>query len=81
MVGDDAVAFLRAATPGIRVVVRYHDGDGATDALGELVSIDHVACVIATKRGESRVPFDLVIAAKSVPAAPAPRARRAAGVD
>lgn len=81
MLGAEAVEFLRGATPGIRVVVRLHEGAGATDALGNLVSTDDDGCVISTTRGEVRVTFDSVIAAKPVPAAPPPRPRRYSAAD
>ncbi|MGG7466169.1 MULTISPECIES: hypothetical protein [unclassified Plantibacter] len=79
MLGSHAVAFLRGAALGTRVVVRYRLDDGtagATDALGELVSCDAAHCVIATKRGPEQVSLAAVIAAKPVPPAPAPRQRR-----
>ncbi|MFZ4893460.1 ferrous iron transport protein A [Plantibacter sp. Mn2098] len=76
MLGADAVAYLRAADIGTRVVVRYHLGDGATDALGDLLSCDASVCVIDTKRGPATVQLAAVIAAKPVPPPPAPRTRR-----
>lgn len=65
--------------PGRRVVVRYLLPSGqATDALGELLSADDDAIVVAGKRGEERIPRGAVIAAKEVPPPPAPRPRRTA---
>ncbi|MCP2031081.1 hypothetical protein L1277_001172 [Okibacterium sp. HSC-33S16] len=73
----DAVDFLRRTTEGTRVVIRYLLDDGqATDALGWFMRADDGACVIAGKRGMETVRFDRVIAAKEVPAPPAPRSPR-----
>lgn len=62
---------------GTRVVVRYLLPDGrATDALGELVSIEPDVVVIDGKRGLERIARATVIAAKAVPPPPEPRNRR-----
>jgi hypothetical protein len=79
MLGDAAVAFLRSASDGTRVVIRYTFGTGATDALGYLSGTSPVACVVATTRGLVTVQFADVIAAKEVPPPPAPRTRRVSG--
>ena len=76
---DAAVEFLRSATDGTRVVIRYTLGDGATDALGYLSGSNASACVVATTRGLVTVQYADVIAAKEVPPPPAPRNRRPAG--
>lgn len=66
----------RFPAPGTRVVVRYLLPDGrATDALGELVSIDVDLVVVDGKRGVERIPRAAVIAAKAVPPPPEPRRR------
>ncbi|KTR20145.1 hypothetical protein NS330_06805, partial [Curtobacterium citreum] len=46
-----ALAVLLAAAPGDRLVVRAHHGDGARDALGELVARTPTTVSIATRRG------------------------------
>jgi hypothetical protein len=62
--------------PGRRVVVRYLLPSGqATDALGELLSVDAATVVVAGKRGVERIPRVAIIAAKEVPPPPAPRPR------
>jgi len=76
---DAAVEFLRSATDGTRVVIRYTLADGATDALGYLSGSSSSACVVATTRGLVTVQFADVIAAKEVPPPPLPRNRRPAG--
>lgn len=77
VLGDDAVAFLRSAPEGTRVVVRHRLDDGqATDALGWFLRADSTHCAVATKRGLETIAFDRVIAAKEVPPPPEPRARR-----
>jgi hypothetical protein len=79
VLGDDAVAFLRAATEGTRVVVRHQLADGqATDALGWFLRADNTHCAVATKRGLETIAFTAVIAAKEVPPPPPPRLRRRA---
>ncbi|KAA9153420.1 hypothetical protein F6B41_08880 [Microbacterium lushaniae] len=63
--------------PGARVVVRYLLPSGqATDALGELLSADAETVVVDGKRGVERIAVRDIVAAKPVPPAPAPRARR-----
>lgn len=63
--------------PGRRVVVRYLLSTGqATDALGELLSVDAATVVVDGKRGVERIPRGAIIAAKEVPPPPAPRRRR-----
>lgn len=69
---------LRALPLGTRLVVRYRlhgEEHGATDALGELVAVDAVACTVATRRGEVRIALADIVAAKQVPPPPAPRLR------
>jgi hypothetical protein len=62
--------------PGTRVTVRYRLDDGmATDALGYLLSVTATHCVVDTKRGQTSIPLDRIIAAKAVPPPPAPRPR------
>lgn len=62
---------------GARVVVRYLLPSGqATDALGELLSADAETVVVDGKRGIERIAVRDIVAAKPVPPAPAPRARR-----
>lgn len=57
--------------PGRRVVVRYILPTGqATDALGELLSVDASTVVVDGKRGVERIPRGAVIAAKEVPPPP-----------
>ncbi|MCM3696319.1 putative acetyltransferase [Microbacterium oleivorans] len=63
--------------PGTRVVVRYLLPDGqATDALGELVTVEPDVIVVDGRRGLERIGRATVIAAKAVPPPPEPRARR-----
>ncbi|MCK6080950.1 hypothetical protein KZX35_10040 [Microbacterium sp. EYE_382] len=63
--------------PGRRVVIRYILPSGqATDALGELLSVDAVDAVVDGKRGIERIPRGAVIAAREVPPPPAPRSVR-----
>lgn len=65
--------------PGQRVVVRYLLPDGrATDALGELLSIDDDTVVVDGKRGVERIARTDIVAAKPVPPPPPPRAPRRA---
>lgn len=62
--------------PGARVVVRYLIPTGeATDALGELLSVDDQALVVDGVRGVERIPVDTVVAAKGVPPRPQRRPR------
>lgn len=64
-------------TPGTRVVLRYRidratspHGEGLTDALGTISAVDSAHVHVMTKRGESAVPRELVIAAGAEPASP-----------
>jgi hypothetical protein len=73
---ERGVAFLRAATAGMRVVIRHRLDDGsATDALGWLHVADTEHVVVATHRGLETVALSRVVAAKEVPPPPAPRER------
>ena len=82
MLGAAAVAFLREAPEGTRVVVRHQLDDGqATDALGWFVRADNTHCAVATRRGLETIAFERVIAAKEVPPPPEPRQRRAPGTE
>jgi hypothetical protein len=73
--GEQAVAFLRGAADGTRVVVRRLLPDGmATDAVGYLSGASESACVVATTRGLVTIEFGTVIAAKEVPP-PVPKRR------
>lgn len=57
--------------PGSRVVVRYLIPTGqATDALGELLSVDHQTVVIDGVRGVEHIPVGDIVAAKAVPPPP-----------
>lgn len=68
---------INLPAPGCRVVVRYLLPSGqATDALGELLSVDAETVVVDGKRGVERIAVADVVAAKEVPPAPAPRHRR-----
>jgi hypothetical protein len=68
---------VRLPVPGNRVVVRYLLPTGqATDALGELLSVDDELVVVDGKRGVERIRRSDIIAAKPVPPPPAPRPRR-----
>ncbi|WP_413318100.1 ferrous iron transport protein A [Agrococcus sp. 1P02AA] len=72
---------LRALPVGTRLVVRYrlHEGPhGATDALGELDSVDARTCTLRTRRGEVVIAIADIVAAKRVPPPPAPRPRAGA---
>lgn len=67
---------VRLPAPGTRVVVRYLIPTGeATDALGELLSVDDEVAVVDGVRGTERIPMTMVVAAKEVP----PRAQRRPG--
>ena len=68
-----ALALLSAAVPGDRLVVRAHDGDGARDALGELLGRTPDSVTIDTRRGPAVVRLDDVVAARRVPPPPPPR--------
>lgn len=67
---------------GLRMTIRYRidpeEGASATDALGEVTAVEPDTIVVATRRGEVRVPKDRIIAAKEVPPPP-PRRTRSAG--
>lgn len=70
---------VRLPEPGARVVVRYLLPSGqATDALGELLSVDEDTIVVDGKRGLEHIRRVDIVAAKPVPPAPAPRIRRPA---
>jgi len=71
-----ALAVLHDAEVGDRLVVRAHHGDGAQDALGDLVARGPDTVTIATRRGPVEVRLADVVAAKPVPPPPAPRAPR-----
>lgn len=67
-----------ALRPGTRVVVRYRrdspgGGPPLTDVVGDLVSLDDEALVVAGRRGTVRVPRAAVVAAKPVPPKPSRR--------
>ena len=71
-----AVAFLRAAPMGMRVVIRYRLPDGmATDVLGFVSASDETHVVVASMRGLDTIALDTVIASKEVPPPPARRER------
>lgn len=56
--------------PGMRVVLRYRAGSGATDALGQVSAVDGDSVTVETKRGPVRVPREDIILAHEVPPAP-----------
>jgi GNAT superfamily N-acetyltransferase len=56
--------------PGIRVVLRYRSGDGATDALGLIDSVTDQTVTVRTKRGPVDVPRAAILVAHEVPPAP-----------
>lgn len=63
--------------PGTRVVVRYLIATGqATDALGELLSVDQDAVVVDGVRGVERIAIGDIVAAKEVPPRPDARPRK-----
>ncbi|CAN7418294.1 hypothetical protein LJR045_002663 [Microbacterium sp. LjRoot45] len=67
---------VRLPPPGRRVVVRYLLPTGqATDALGELLSVDAETVVVDGKRGVETIAVADIVAAKEVPPPPAPRPR------
>lgn len=71
---------VRLPAPGHRVVVRYLLPSGqATDALGELLSVDTETVVVDGKRGIERIAVADIVAAKEVPPPPAPHPRRPIG--
>jgi len=61
---------------GTRVVVRYRIESGFTDALGVLVTVDDLSCIVQTRRGPVTIALPAVVAAKAVPPPPVPRPRR-----
>lgn len=71
-----ALGVLHDAAIGDRLVVRAHHGDGAQDALGDLVARSPDTVTIDTRRGPVEVRLADVVAAKPVPPPPAPRALR-----
>lgn len=56
--------------PGMRVVLRFRAGSGATDALGQVTVVDDASVTVETKRGPVRVPREDIILAHEVPPAP-----------
>jgi hypothetical protein len=69
-------ARIELPAPGYRVVVRYLLPSGqATDALGELLSVDDAMIVVDGVRAVERIARGAVIAAKEVPPPPPPRPR------
>lgn len=56
--------------PGIRVVLRYRDGAGATDALGTVEDVTDTTVTVRTKRGPAVVERAAIIVAHEVPPAP-----------
>jgi hypothetical protein len=70
-----AIAFLAQVPLGDRVVVRAHHGDGARDALGQLVERTATTCTVRTRREDVRIALHDVIAAKPVPPPPVRRRR------
>jgi hypothetical protein len=73
---SDPFAFLADAPLGTRVVVRTRIAGGYTDALGVLRERSAASVSVETKRGLVTLPMQDVVAAKQVPPAPEPRARR-----
>jgi len=73
------VRFVVSVTPadvGSRVSVRRRVGPRAcSDVVGALLSYRDGVLVVATRRGEVRVPARDVVAARTVPPAPARRRR------
>ncbi|WP_029088898.1 GNAT family N-acetyltransferase [Brevibacterium album] len=55
---------------GMRVVIRYRSGDGATDALGTVEATGRDTVTVATKRGEAVIPRADILLAHEVPPAP-----------
>lgn len=71
------MSLIRLPEPGRRVVVRYLLPSGqATDALGELLSMDDETVVVDGKRGVERIARAAIVAAKEVPPPPEPRPAR-----
>lgn len=65
---------------GRRVVLRYAidrtsspHGESMSDAVGTIAEVDEAAVEVMTRRGQVRVPRELVIAAKEVPPPPVRR--------
>lgn len=56
--------------PGMRVVLRFREGSGSTDALGQVSAVDEAAVTVETKRGSVRVPRADILLAHEVPPAP-----------
>lgn len=56
--------------PGIRVVLRYRDGEGATDALGTVEDVTDTTVTVLTKRGPAVVDRAAILVAHEVPPAP-----------
>jgi len=76
--GHSGRPLIRLPSPGTRVVVRYLIASGqATDALGELVSVDDKTVVVDGVRGVEQIPIADIVAAKEVPPRPPKRAPRA----
>ncbi|MUK02637.1 ferrous iron transport protein A [Vibrio cholerae] len=69
-------ALLASLPLTTRVVVRRRLAEGFTDCLGDLVALDATTCTVRTRRGDDVVDLADVVAAKTVPPAPAPRAPR-----
>lgn len=68
---------VRLPAAGTRVVVRYLIPTGqATDALGELLSVDDATIVVDGVRGVETIAVADIVTAKEVPPRPAPRSRR-----
>ncbi|MCB2413770.1 hypothetical protein LGT39_13045 [Demequina sp. TTPB684] len=64
----DERGLISLTAPGSRVVVRYLISTGqATDALGELLSIDDQTVVVNGVRGVERIAVADIVAAKEVP--------------
>lgn len=61
---------LRTAPIGQRVTVRFRLPDGsATDAVGPIIDRDEETLVVETRRrGQVRIRFETVIAARIIPA-------------
>ncbi|KQS08247.1 hypothetical protein DEJ13_06710 [Curtobacterium sp. MCLR17_007] len=70
-----ALRVLGEVAIGDRVVVRALHGDGASDALGELVARTPDTVTIDTRRGLVAIDLADVVAAKRVPPPPTPRSR------
>jgi ribosomal protein S18 acetylase RimI-like enzyme len=55
---------------GMRVVIRYRSGEGATDALGTVEAADASSVTVSTKRGSAVIPRADILLAHEVPPAP-----------